>query len=389
MRRWIFACSLFCVTLTTLEPSAQAQEAERRDRRLPKRLLFAVIGAGVGALTGGSYVAVQGAEQPGNCASSACVLSVTVLTGGLIGYMIGREVDQLHGLRYRGERPLNPSDVSVSLTGEPTVLSARDGLVAIGGTTGIQLFRSGARLQAEEPRARGIRGISAVDIAPGGALTLGAVSGFYVFPPREGRGVLLREGPVTAVAAIEGRAYYASAGRIETVPLAADTTRRWPGIDARSTVRDLDYDSERGILWAATDSNLTSYSAEGDSLGALGQVTIPSGVRRISADRSRVAIAMGENGVRIIDGSNASSPTEAAAWKGARFVYDVALAGQRLFVAAGPEGVFVLDISQAAPSVVGLAREMGFAAAMETEGPHIYILDRRSNVLRRILSDFR
>ncbi|MGI9077884.1 MAG: hypothetical protein ACR2G6_11260 [Gemmatimonadaceae bacterium] len=356
---------------------------------MPKRLLYTAIGAGIGALTGGSYVAVQGEEQPGNCASHACVLSVTVAAGSLIGYMIGREVDQLHMLRYRGERPLKPRDVSVPLSGEPTILSAREGLIAVGGTTGIQLFRSGARLQAQAPRAKGIRGISAVDIAPAGALALGALSGFYVFPPTEGRGVLLREGVVTAVITAPGRAYYASGNRIESLPLDADTSRRWPGIDARSPVHDLDYDSTRNILWAATDSMLASFRPEGDSLALLGLTSIALGGRRISGNSDRVAIAFGETGVRVFAVTDASAPREISHWTGARFSYDVSLVGRRLFVASGPEGLYVLDISGAAPSVIGLARELGFAAALESEGPHTYILDRRGNALRRILSDFR
>ena len=389
MRRWILTCALWSGTLATLAPYVTAQEVARAERRLPKRLLYTAIGASVGALTGGSYVAVQGAEQPGSCASQGCVLTVTVMAGSLIGYMIGREVDQLHLLRYRGERPLKPEDVWAPLSGEPTILSARGGLIAVGGTAGIQLFRSGTRLRSEATRANGIRGISAVDIAPAGALALGALSGFYVFPPAEGRGVLLREGTVAAVATAPKRAYYASGNRIESVALDADTSRSWPGIDAGSPVHDLDYDSERDFLWAATDSSLAGYRVDGDSLALVSRTSIPMGARRISVSGDRVAIAFGETGVRILDVTDASAPVETGAWAGARFSYDVSLVGRRLFVAGGPEGVYVLDISNSMPNVVGLARDLGFAAALESEGSHTYILDRRSNALRRILSDFR
>jgi len=391
MRRWILAFAIFSGTFAPLISQATAQEGQRAgaERRLSKRLLFTVIGAGVGALTGGSYVAVQGAEQPGSCASRGCVLSVTVAAGGLVGYMIGREFDQLHLLRYRGERPLKPEDVWAPLSGEPTILSARGGLIAVGGTTGIQLFRSGARLQAEATRANGIRGISAVDIAPAGALALGALSGFYVFPPREGRGVLLRDAAVSAVATAGKRAYYASGNRIESASLDADTLRLWPGIDAESPVHDLDYDSTREFLWAASDSTLSGFRMEGDSLALVGRISIPRGARRISVSSDRVAIAFGETGIRIIDVTDPSAPVEAGRWAGARFSYDVSLVGRRLFVAGGPEGVYVLDLSTSVPSVVGLARDLGFAAALESEGSHTYILDRRSNALRRILSDFR
>ncbi|MBC7790963.1 MAG: hypothetical protein H7Z74_13535 [Anaerolineae bacterium] len=389
MNRWLVKGALCCGALATLALDVSGQETGRADRRRPKRLLYTALGAGIGALTGGSYVAVQGVEQPGSCASRGCVLTVTVATGGIIGYLIGREFDQLHSLRYRGERPLKPVDISAPLTGEPTILSARDGLIAVGGTTGIQLFRAGTKLQAAAPRATGIRGISAVDIAPAGALALGAVSGFYVFPATEGRGILLRDGEVSAVATAPGRAYYGYGDRIEVAPLNAEIPRRWPGADTGSPVRDLDYDSARDILWAATDSTLIGLRPDGDSLVQLGRVAIPMGARRLSGRGDRVAIAFGETGVRVMDVSNSSAPIEVGAWAGARFSYDVSLVGRRLFVAGGPEGLFVLDVSGQQPRVVGLARELGFAAALVSEGPHTYILDRRDNALRRILSDFR
>jgi hypothetical protein len=39
--------------------------------------------------------------------------------------------------------------------------------------------------------------------------------------------------------------------------------------------------------------------------------------------------------------------------------------------------------------VLGLARELGFAAAVVSLGPFTYILDRASNSVRRIDSEFK
>jgi hypothetical protein len=47
----------------------------------------------------------------------------------------------------------------------------------------------------------------------------------------------------------------------------------------------------------------------------------------------------------------------------------------------------VLDIT-AEPVVLGLARELGFAAAVVSFGPFTYILDRNTNTVRRIDSEF-
>jgi hypothetical protein len=40
------------------------------------------------------------------------------------------------------------------------------------------------------------------------------------------------------------------------------------------------------------------------------------------------------------------------------------------------------------PQPLGLARGLGFASALVSRGGHTYILDRRTNSLRRIDSDF-
>ena len=59
-----------------------------------------------------------------------------------------------------------------------------------------------------------------------------------------------------------------------------------------------------------------------------------------------------------------------------------------LYVAAGVEGVYVLDIGGASPVVLGLARDLGFATALAASGGHTFVLDRGTNALRRFRSDF-
>jgi hypothetical protein len=76
------------------------------------------------------------------------------------------------------------------------------------------------------------------------------------------------------------------------------------------------------------------------------------------------------------------------AWTVARFAYDVSLAGDRMFVAAGPDGVYVVDLKQSALLTIGVARDLGFAAAIVSADGYTYLLDGRTNVLRRLDSDF-
>jgi hypothetical protein len=385
MRRLVLC---FAIAATTLAPIASTVDAQDRGGRFPRKYLFSLIGAAVGTAVGGSYIAFQGQSQPGNCGDPSCVVTVTVVAGALIGYMIGREFDELHALRYRGGAPLNPQSIAAGLAGDPTLLTVEDDLVAIGGTAGVQLFRSTPNaLRADGRRAAGVRGIAALDLAQPGAMALGSVTGLYLFPPREGPGTLVRPGEIGATATTVDRVFIGSGSRVESAPLSADTARTWPGVDVGAQVRDLEVDLARNIVWAITDSALVALRIAGDSLESLSRTPFDSRARALAIEGSRIAVAFGEQGVRLYDAANPEAPRQSAVWQGARFAYDVSLAGMRMFVAAGPEGLYVLDVS-VEPVVIGLARELGFAAAVSSFGQFTYILDRSTNSVRRIESEF-
>jgi len=97
-----------------------------------------------------------------------------------------------------------------------------------------------------------------------------------------------------------------------------------------------------------------------------------------------MAVALGSAGVAILDLSDPETPREAARWSEARFVYDVALATERLYAGAGPEGVFVIDATAVPPRTIGLAFDLGFAATLLSRDGYTYILDRRTSSVRRI-----
>ena len=368
---------------------AQAPPAEAA-RRTPRRLVYGLVGAAVGASAAAFYMSAKDdGVTPGLCSQESCVITFSVGLGTLVGYMVGREFDQLHVLRYRGRTALRPLDVSASLTGEPMLLVARDSLVVAAGPGGLQVFTSKDGLAASATRASGIRGISALDIAgAAAALAVGSTSGTYIYPPHTGPGALIREGEATALAAGGERLYLGAGPRILVAPVGADTTGNWPGIDAGGRVETLSWDPARGILWAMVDSLLVAYRPAGDTLARVGEVMIGATGRRIATDGARVAVASGENGVRLVDASDPARPSLRWHWPDARFVYDVSLFGQRLYVAAGVEGVYVLDISGTSPVVLGLARDLGFATALAASGPHTFVLDRGTNALRRFRSDF-
>jgi hypothetical protein len=127
---------------------------------------------------------------------------------------------------------------------------------------------------------------------------------------------------------------------------------------------------------------------EGDSLTLVGTTKLDASGRRVVVDGQRLAIAFGEGGVRLYDAVTPTAVRETGRWTGARFAYDVSFGAGRLFVAAGLEGVYVLDVTGTTPAVAGLARELGFATALATRGEYTFVLDRGGSALRRIRSDF-
>jgi hypothetical protein len=181
--------------------------------------------------------------------------------------------------------------------------------------------------------------------------------------------------------------FIASGSMVESAPLSADTSRQWPGVDVGARVNDLEVDLGRNLVWALTDSAIVALRIAGDSLEIVGTSRLEFRGRKLAVEGTRLAVAFGEQGVAVYDGSDPTAIGERGSWGAARFVYDVSLAGTRMFVAAGPEGLYVLDIS-ADPVVLGLARELGFAAAVVSFGSYTYILDRSTNSVRRIDSEF-
>jgi hypothetical protein len=179
--------------------------------------------------------------------------------------------------------------------------------------------------------------------------------------------------------------------RHHITPIEMDTTRVWPGValGESGAVRDVTVDSARSIVWLVTSRDLESYRLERDSLvGPLGAAPLDGAGRRLALAHDTIVVAMGDKGIRFFDVTDPAHPRALASWNTARFVYDVSIDQGRIFAAAGPEGVYVLTLTSGKPVALGLARDLGFASALESRGGYTYILDQRTNSLHRIDSDF-
>ncbi len=381
-------------TLSAAYPTRalHAQSSPGSGHRTPRSKVLAIVGGLVGGVIGVVFARSSSSSLSGSCLGIQCVILASTAGGAVFGYYIGREYDITYAQRYRGVRPLDISSTDADLEGVPVDLSVSDSSVAVAGSEGVELFRTGNRMLAQARRAGGLRGISVVALAPAsGWIALGSPSGLYLYPPGGGPGALVRGGDVSSVYASNGDVFVGVDDRLEVAPFQIDTTRAWPGIalGESGAARDVELDSARSLVWVVTSRDLRSYRVEGDSLvGPVGMASLDGAGHRLALARDTIVVAMGEKGLRFFDVTDASRPRAFANWNVARFVYDVSIDGGRIFAAAGPEGVYVLTLGAGQPRAIGLARDLGFASALVSRGGHTYILDRRSNSLRRIDSDF-
>jgi len=348
----------------------------------PRSLVLGIVGTLIGGLAAfGFSKGSGGGRSPGTIAAGAAA-------GGLAGFFIGRQLDERRAIAFHGTPALRLPHVDVELEGEPSVLTLRDSTAAVGGSAGVQMFAAmDERLVLLSRRAAGLQGVDALDIAPrSGWLAIGSRAGLYLYPPARGPGLLVRRASINAIAAADTRVFIAIDNRIESVPVKADSVREYPGSTLDASVRDLQLDEARAVLWASTDHSLVALRITGDSLVPIGSVPLAGSGLRFVMEKSLAAVAMGEKGVALFDVADPTQPKLRSIWTAAHFAYDVSIDSGRLYVAAGPEGVYVVDVSGDVPRTIGLARSLGFASAIVSGDGHTFILDRRANALRRIVS---
>lgn len=342
----------------------------------------------LGAALGFAFYKASGSDKKG-CAGVPCMVIGSTALGTGFGYLLGRQSDRTYYVRYRGVAPLDVASTSVELAGEPVAFDIADRTIAVGGSAGAEILDAERPMHALGLRGEGLRSIGTVSLAPAsGWLTLGSPNGLYLFPPLRGPGLLVRSGDVASAVSTSRNVYFGVGNRIEIAPLANDTTRQWPGVMLDGAAHSLAIDSARGLLWAVTDRQLIGFRLAGDSLVRVGATAIDGAGRRLALTHDTAAVALGERGVQLFDTSDPTAPRPLAQWGIAHFAYDVSFDRGRLFVAAGPEGVYVLDVSSGTLRTLGLARGLGFASALASHDGYTYILDRRTNALRRIDSEF-
>lgn len=352
---------------------------------MPRKWLVAGIGALI-AGSGAAYYAAGNEPDIGGCSSTKCVVPVTIGFGAFLGFLIGSEMDHLYGERYRHAPPISLKGVELPLGVAGYDIRVSERLVLVAGEAGVELVRAGPRLERLGLRARGLRGIGAMTSdSAANSLLVGTGVGLYRFPLwDETPGALVHNEEISAVSTAGtwvalgvGPAFQIGTFEDTIAPVAEP-------IEEFTRVVDLAWSSD-DLLWVLTEERLASYAIDSQGTASyLGEFTFPTTGRRISLDDTLAAVAVGSGGVYVLSIADPSSPKELTNWSGARFAYDVALTRGHVYLAAGPEGLYVLRLEGDRFAPVGLARNLGFIAAVETDGESVYLLDRAGRMLRRV-----
>ncbi|MBM3908179.1 MAG: hypothetical protein FJ363_08910 [Gemmatimonadetes bacterium] len=400
VRARAMACALLLTVPTLGVHALPAQGIPQRDaegsaagnegasRRWPRRLVMPVVMGAAAALAASAYFISNADDPVGSCTGPRCVLPLSVGIGMGVGYLMGREMDNAHALRYRRGAPVRAEGQALTLQGEPQWMSvgARQG-AAGGGAGGVQLFSTDGAPKLLARRASGIRGVRGLDLGPGG-VAVAATTGLYEFAVDSALGLRVRDGDIAATAVLAERRVVGIGDRLEVAPRSGTSDTTWRSMRTGGAVRAMTVDPTGRLLWVATDSALASYILDGDSLVRRASARLAGGVRTVRTDGPRVVVAAGERGIWLFDSDDRGTPRERFLWAGARFAYDALITRERVYVAGGGEGLYVLDARAARGTVLGLARQVGFAVALGEEGGYTYVLDRAAPAVHRLRSDF-
>jgi len=354
--------------------------------RMPHQFIFALGGAALGLGATALYSGRNYSRSLGWCSSVTCVGIWTTSLGTLLGYLIGHEQDEKYSLRYRLAPPVELANRSRNLRTRATGLDLGAGIVAVSGDDGVELVSAQPRLDYLGQRARGLRDILDVGVRPDTArLLIGTGTGLYLYDvAADSAGLRTLASATGAVAVREGRVAAAAGGAIHVGRLVGDSVA-WASDTVVLTrrVTDLKWQND-SVLWALAETRLTAYVVAGDSAAhEVGAVDLTGLSRRLTITDSLAVIAAGAGGVFVVHVADPALPRIVSHWDKARYVYDVALWQGRIYAAAGPEGMYVLSFDGEHLQPIGVARDMGFVAALAA-GDALYVLDRTGGVLRRI-----
>lgn len=326
---------------------------------------YSILGALTGSALAAGYNAISSnGLDSGRCKPWDCALPFLSVSGALSGMFLAREIEaQRRALAPRVGGAERYDRASLALTAVPSAFALRDSLVAIVGDSGatvVPAHRIGAIDPKSLPRqGRGLARLRTIDLDPRSRrLLMGSPSALYGAAFAGGTIERLLAGNVTAVAVGPTPDSWAAArGAMITVMREG----RRDSLTLTSSVNALSYDAVRRVWWAGSDSGLVAITDDGTTLRNARQYATPGPVRALTHGARWVVAALGELGAMgWREEPGMAVVSEPTVLRGSpRFVYDVAVAGDLLLLAAGSDGLVRLSL-EPEWRVLGSAREYGY-----------------------------
>lgn len=366
------ALTLALLLSVTLPQVAEAQGGLKGKRRW----LFGLLG---GVVAGATAYAFAGDDGPtASCGNKTCMGIAAGLIGGGIGFLIGSDLDSRYKRQMVSGPSLDYSFRNIPLDLVPDRLTGFPGGAAVIGLGGARIVLRDGTVRS---RAAGVRGIQDVAVLlDEDLLILSTFSNLLTFPltddtaqgqvvDERGGGSLQFFRENLAVAAPDTLRLLRIEREAQRVSMATVAE-----VENLEYVTDLAFSSFGRIGWVLMENRLASYTAD---LEKIAEIELPAAGRTVRTDGSRLAVAAGSNGVYVLEASDPAAPRVVQHYAGVSFALAADLDGDRLYVAAGSQGVAVVDISGAEPTVLGIARATGFAAdVVVAEAGDVWILDR-------------
>lgn len=382
---WRLPLVALLAVVMALLPAAEAAAQEAAGPRAYRRWLFAAVGATIGAVP--ALLSRPSGTESGVCVSRSCLASVATVAGATIGFMIGRERDAAAALKYVSGPSARLHRESVDLRLLPEDVAVFDGGAVVIGREGIAAVGTD-----RVPRQRGgqLRGVaSAVAVPAHDALLATTTSGLFSFALRgeqpDGRIVMNEPGGALEVVGashvVMGSGPLLRRLRLSGQGPRIEVTEEARADAAGTVVTDLAYASYGGVLWTLARERLMARSASG--LEELGSVRLPATGRSISLSGDRAVVAAGTEGLVLVDIERPEAPRVVAHIRGIQFAHDAVLMDRTAYVAVGRGGVLILDLEDPSrPRTVGVVRDIGFASGLARGATdEIYVVDREGQRL--------
>ncbi len=353
-----------------------------QETRGTKKYLYMVIGALVAAVP--TYLLAQDDQFDNLCSNDECLAFIAGAAGAGVGYLIGSEMDAKYERRMAAGPTLDYDQQTFPLGMMPDRMTAFPNGAAVIGLQGARIVSTDGTITE---RGVGVRGLEDLAVLPELNLlvlsTFSSLIGFSI-DADTAPGQVIDERGGGAMEVFQDRLAIAGFDSIRVFRVRQTTqgfsVETLAAMENVEFVTDMTFNPFQRTAWILLEDRVVAYTSD---LEKVADLQLPAAGRTVRARGDRLVVAAGTEGVYVLNATDPRAPRVVQHYTGVRFAYAADLDGDRLYVAAGPEGLAVVDISGSSPTVVGVARDVQFANDVVTAGSgKAWILDRDGHAVQ-------